>query len=263
MPRNASLLLLAASALLCAGAALALAAAGGDEGAFRALNAWAAQALPPALPSYLTLLGNGMAAIVLVALWLRRQPGVVLAALLSVPVGSLFSLSKRWVQRPRPAAVLDPATFVTHGQVLAGHTSFPSGHTLTAFALAAVLVCASPAVRARAPLAALALAGAALVGLSRVFVGAHWPSDALGGAALGIVAGASGAWAAARWPLHQRRYGPVILSLLVIVASLVLGYEDTGYPDAAPLQRLLAALGVALGLHALVQDARRRATGPA
>lgn len=58
--------------------------------------------------------------------------------------------------------------------------SFPSGHTVTAFALALSLSFFLP--RWRWPLFVLA----ALVGLSRIVLGQHYPSDVLAGALLGI-----------------------------------------------------------------------------
>ncbi|NNM73912.1 phosphatase PAP2 family protein [Enterovirga sp. DB1703] len=71
-------------------------------------------------------------------------------------------------------------------------TSFPSGHALLAslllFSIAfAVLRCASPAGRFR--VGALAFGSAAalslLVGLSRVHLGLHWPTDVVAGWAAG------------------------------------------------------------------------------
>jgi lipid A 4'-phosphatase len=62
----------------------------------------------------------------------------------------------------------------------ADYTSFPSGHTAIVFALAAALALIWR------PLAWPGFALALLVALSRVMVGAHWPSDVLAGAWLGI-----------------------------------------------------------------------------
>ena len=64
--------------------------------------------------------------------------------------------------------------------ISARFASFPSGHTVTAFATALALGWFAP--RLRWPLFALAV----LIGLSRVGVGAHYPSDVLAGAALGL-----------------------------------------------------------------------------
>jgi membrane-associated phospholipid phosphatase len=59
--------------------------------------------------------------------------------------------------------------------------SFPSGHTTTAFALAATIGFLSA--RWYVPMLVLAAA----VGLSRLILGAHYPSDILAGAVIGLV----------------------------------------------------------------------------
>lgn len=61
--------------------------------------------------------------------------------------------------------------------------SFPSGHTAIAFAAAALLASAEPRWREEA------YAAAALVGVARVVLGRHWPSDVLAGALLGTAIG--------------------------------------------------------------------------
>ena len=61
--------------------------------------------------------------------------------------------------------------------------SFPSGHTATSFACATVLAVAVP----RAAPAAYVLALA--IGYSRIYVGAHWVFDVLGGIVLGVAVG--------------------------------------------------------------------------
>lgn len=61
--------------------------------------------------------------------------------------------------------------------------SFPSDHALAAFAIVAALAASHPRL-------SLALLGpAALLGVSRVFVGIHYPLDILGGAILGGTTG--------------------------------------------------------------------------
>jgi undecaprenyl-diphosphatase len=68
----------------------------------------------------------------------------------------------------------------------------PSGHAMNAFAGAVLLAAAVP--RARWPLLVLA----ALIALSRVYLGVHFPSDVIAGALLGSAIGAAAAWLLAR-----------------------------------------------------------------
>ena len=64
-----------------------------------------------------------------------------------------------------------------------GDPSFPSGHTSIAFSMATLLGHQYP--RWRIPL----YVGAGLVGLSRIYLGRHYASDVLMGAAVGTISG--------------------------------------------------------------------------
>ena len=80
--------------------------------------------------------------------------------------------------------------------------SFPSGHTCASFAAAFALYKTLPR---RWGIACLVLA--ALISLSRLYVGVHYPSDVLGGAAVGIFAGWAGA-ALAEYISEKRKQAP-------------------------------------------------------
>jgi undecaprenyl-diphosphatase len=103
--------------------------------------------------------------------WLRGVGTVAGAYLLNTAV-------KLAVRRRRPAVPgLPPLTGTPTG------LSFPSAHATTAFAGARAYSALVPG----APLYALA-AGLAL---SRLYLGVHWPSDSLAGAALGTLVGSA------------------------------------------------------------------------
>lgn len=109
-------------------------------------------------------------AVVLAVLW--RRPAVVAWVVAAVVAADLLAeLGKLLIPRHRP--------FVHQlGPHETSH-SFPSGHSSTAFAGATTLAAFAP--RRRVPLYALA----ALIALSRLYNGDHYPTDVLAGAILG------------------------------------------------------------------------------
>ena len=97
---------------------------------------------------------------------------------------------KAIVGRPRPP--------LAHRLVSAGSTSFPSGHAAQNAAILPALALAAIALGANRRISlGLAVAGALLVGLSRVFLGVHYPSDVLAGWLLGAAWLVCCAWALA------------------------------------------------------------------
>ena len=107
----------------------------------------------------------------------RRVPFAALATAVSLAVAcGITALLKDAFDRARPEAA-DPS--LVPAVATPANASFPSGHAMTAFATAVVVAVLHP--RLRWP----ALAAAALVALSRVYLGVHFALDVLAGAALG------------------------------------------------------------------------------
>jgi len=107
--------------------------------------------------------------------WMRIVAAAMIASTLS---GMIANASRLTTGRTRPKespAIAQGFYGSWHdGNLLIGqpaYNSFPSGHTATAFGLAAVLVFACP------PIGIPALAGAGLVAWSSIAMGAHHPSD--------------------------------------------------------------------------------------
>jgi len=96
---------------------------------------------------------------------------------------------KFFIESPRPAAVVDNAQMRVVGELL-HNVSMPSGHTLTAFAVASGIYFALTVAQRRRHWWLLVLAAG--TGLSRIAVGAHWPGDVAVGASLGLLAGLLG-----------------------------------------------------------------------
>jgi len=121
-----------------------------------------------------------------VYLGLRSPHRWLAAVLLLVAVGVADVVSVRVVKpavdRARPCESL-PSVRAPLG--CGTGRSFPSAHASDTAAAAAVIGWAAPA------LAPVAVAIAALVGISRVYLGAHYPSDVVAGWVLGAAVGAA------------------------------------------------------------------------
>jgi membrane-associated phospholipid phosphatase len=251
--------LLIVTAVGCLVLAAALRAAGADRTLFLAVNGAAAH-LPAALWSCFTILGHGLSAVMLLAPTLRRSTERMTAGLYATPVALLFSrLPKALIDSPRPAAVLDPASFHVDGMRLAGHNSLPSGHAITAFLVVGVLLAGDRRGFPRPGTMLAIAAGGLAVAVSRIAVGAHWPSDVLAGAGLGLLAGVAGTQAQRRWPLGSPPAAPALMALVVAACAVALAWTDTGYPLARPLQLALCALGAVVAAATLwrVWEGRR------
>ncbi|OAE63821.1 undecaprenyl-diphosphatase [Achromobacter xylosoxidans] len=123
---------------------------------------------------------------VMAAVWLwggQAQRSLMLKALASVAValGLSYVCGALW-PHPRPFVIGLGHVFFAHKPT----SSFPSNHTIiiAAFAFALILD------RRWAGWGWLALAGALLVGTSRVYLGVHFPLDIVGGLLLAPVAAA-------------------------------------------------------------------------
>lgn len=119
-----------------------------------------------------------------IGLWVRgRRVDAASLVLTPVAAGALIYVAKALVDRPRPTL------WATHQY---WGSSFPSGHTLAVAAVAtsAYLVAGSAG---RKPATIAGVAGAlwvAAVGLSRLVLGVHWPSDVVAAACAGLLVGA-------------------------------------------------------------------------
>ena len=128
-----------------------------------------------------------MFAIAAICLWFLDRPGpwyrwkiASLGGMTAAGLGLLISqvITEFW-QRPRP--------FVAHPHDTiplverSSEPSFPSDHAVAAFAIAFSVAFIGKR------MGAAFLAAATLIALSRVVAGLHYPSDVLGGAAIGLV----------------------------------------------------------------------------
>lgn len=153
---------------------------GPEEALFRSIND-----LTPVLwpPVWVVMQLGSFAAIPVVAIVAAALRRFRLAAELLVAGWGAYLLAdlvKEAIRRPRPAALIAE---VTLREPVAG-LGFVSGHAAVAAALATV---AWPHLGKRGRILSAIAVG--VVGFGRVYSGAHFPLDVLGGAALGIATG--------------------------------------------------------------------------
>lgn len=128
-------------------------------------------------------------------LLLAGKARAALFILASVAGGQLLSsLLKLGVDRPRPDLVSHLAEVYT--------LSFPSGHAMlsavTYLTLGSLLARVLPGRALKTYVLAVAVIATLLVGVSRIYLGVHWPSDVLAGWCAGS------AWAMLCWLISRR-----------------------------------------------------------
>jgi undecaprenyl-diphosphatase len=143
-------------------------------------------------------------AAVIIYLLLIRRPGAALLMFVAVAGGqALSSILKLDIDRPRP-------DLVSH-LVDVASLSFPSGHAMlsavTYLTLGSMAARFLPGRVTRIYVLALAVLTTLLVGISRIYLGVHWPSDVLAGWCAGF-AWAMLCWLAA-WALQRWRGRPM------------------------------------------------------
>lgn len=177
-----------------------------DESLFRAINGFAGQSsfldwLALTLSSSNVLWVPG----ILLAgywCWLSWREALLAAPVLGASIGLLDFVGARikdLVARPRPCMVLpDIHQIEGCGKVF----GFPSNHAINTATAAAFLQVLYP----RSGWVSWPLV--ALIGVARVYLGAHYMTDVLGGWLIGGCCGAGAAWLLLQWPKFRQRSVP-------------------------------------------------------
>jgi membrane-associated phospholipid phosphatase len=158
------------------------------------VTAWAERINSDELESWIRIanrFGGGMNPVMIIAFfllagmayanrrWIRHAIQMTVAG---AAAGIVVQILKFAVGRTRPELWLGP---FHHARAMA--SSFPSGHTVGAFALAGVLILSAESKMLRVMAALLAFA----VALSRVLAFRHWTSDVAASAAIGLLVAAT------------------------------------------------------------------------
>jgi membrane-associated phospholipid phosphatase len=107
----------------------------------------------------------------------------VLFLFVALSASGLINMLIKWIAgRHRPISMFNNGEFgFDYFRMIYESTSFPSGHTVTSFALAAAISILFP--RWSIP----AFTAAAAIGMSRIMITSHYLSDVFAGAGIGII----------------------------------------------------------------------------
>lgn len=182
----------------------------------------------PTLIYNLTQLGDALIFFSLIALWIIYVPKIwevlisasIVSAILSAVLKNLFAV-------PRPAASFDNASFNIIGNALSGHSSLPSGHSITIFTgLSVIMFAFMPKKLNYKVLWSIGIiALGILFVLTRVGVGAHYPLDTMIGGIIGYIAALSGIFINRKYPIwnwiNNKKYYPVFIVLFLVCSGVL------------------------------------------
>jgi len=213
--------------------------------------------------SFLTQFGEGGAALLLLLVFTRFSRQGTALSLKCFLIGSLASpLLKSWFAHPRPLGVLEPGLIHTIGIPAAAANAMPSGHSMTVVATVTLLCLCLPSGGKFKLLSLALILFAALVALSRVMVGAHWPSDVIAGAGVGwLVVAVAREWEARhRWePRLRTRVAQICLLLTELGLVTYLFMASTQTPAERLAFDLIATVGIA-GAFSRLRHLRQQST---
>lgn len=135
-------------------------------------------------------------------IWRNRREALLGGPVLGAAVGlaDFFGGQLKWVfERVRPCRALNQAVKIEPNGCGALF-SFPSNHATNTAAIASFLQVLYP------KSGWVSWPIVALIGFARVYVGAHYVSDVLGGWVLGGVLGGGAAWILLQWPRFRKKF---------------------------------------------------------
>lgn len=242
-PGPANQLVLAFAAAAAALLAVVYLWPGARESLFHQFNALGGIEATVAFWAGVNALADTWLALGLLLPFILWRPRLAILLLFAAIVATLITHSlKPMLDVPRPPGVYEPGMFNLIGHSLSSE-AFPSGHTVTAFTLAGLLIFG---LRLRVAATVLILTLASIMGISRMVAGVHWPTDVLAGAVVGLFSVWMAVLVVDRWPAARHARWPVPVAVLVTaICALGAPWVDVGYPGGVWANWLVAMIGLA------------------
>ena len=198
---------------------------------------------------FLTTLADPMVAPLLVFSLFHKNQLFLRAFFMTLFLALIVNYSLKYgFDAERPASVLKEGSFNLIGPVPLS-PSFPSGHTLTIFSLMGLL----SAWYQKHSVSYAVFAIASIISLSRISVGAHWPSDVIFGALLGWIIG----WLAIRL---NKAYSEIVderIALtgyfIALFSGIVSVINKTPYEAGQWLSTAVAMFAIAYSLKSITE----------
>lgn len=177
----------------------------------------------------LTQLGDAIVLLSFLSIFIVYAPKIweylISASLISfiicTPLKKIFAV-------PRPAAAFDNNSFVIIGKTLSGHSSLPSGHSVTIFTALTILFFAfmPQTLKYKILWFVFVIAVGLIIVSTRVGVGAHYPLDVIIGSIIGYISALLGVFINEKyklltWVSNKKYYPIIILFFLICCASLL------------------------------------------
>jgi membrane-associated phospholipid phosphatase len=182
----------------------------------------------PYIQFNLTQFGDALIFMSLLSLFILYAPAMW-RALISASLFSLIASSglKNLFSVPRPAAAFDANSFIIIGEKLPGHSSLPSGHSITIFTTLTILLFAFMPENTSRRLTwfFLTISIGFLLAFTRVGVGAHFPLDVIIGSIVGFICGLTGIFFSRSYPIWswvgEKKFHPVFMLLLTTCIGIL------------------------------------------
>ncbi|HEB55281.1 MAG TPA: phosphatase PAP2 family protein [Gammaproteobacteria bacterium] len=196
-----------------------------------------------------TLFGDAGMVLVLVLPFVGRRPDLIGSGVLAgILAAVVVNAAKEFFLIDRPPTVLAVEQFHQLGNRFGG-TSFPSGHTAAIFVFAGIFALLPFPNRLR--IAVLLLA--ALVGISRIAVGAHWPADVAAGMVVGWGAAFIGVQLAKWLPVEHIGVQRGAAMLLIFTVYYLIFLHHDGDKQARLLEITVPLLCLAWALPGIIR----------